>query len=138
MSLLSVNECLNQIKPEILELAKMFVTSDEISTRIDFRWKKLHFISWNHKAKASTLDLWAEIASCRDSSGENPFRDLADLALTLLSLPHSNADVERVFSHMNVVKSKLRNRMNLKSLNAILTIRYGLKRHGASCHNYKN
>ncbi|KAK4324650.1 hypothetical protein Pmani_004732 [Petrolisthes manimaculis] len=135
MSLLSVNECLNQIKPGILELAQMFVTNEEILTRIDFQWKKIHYMSWNQTS--NTLDLWAEIASYRDASGENTFCDLSDLALTILSLPHSNANVERVFSHMNIVKSKLRTRLNLKSLNAILTIRYGLRRHGSSCHTYK-
>ncbi|KAI8035531.1 hypothetical protein M5D96_011689 [Drosophila gunungcola] len=61
---------------------------------------------------------------------------LALFALHILSLPWSNAAVERVFSQMNMVKTKLRNKMNLKSLNAILRIRYGLRRHGKCCHDY--
>lgn len=38
---------------------------------------------------------------------------------------------------MNIIKSKLRNRMSLHTLNSILHIRYGLKRSGTSCHSYK-
>ncbi|KAI4797407.1 hypothetical protein KUCAC02_025136 [Chaenocephalus aceratus] len=44
-----------------------------------------------------------------------------------LSLSHSNAEVERLFRQMSVVKSKLRNRMSLQTLNSILYVRYGLK-----------
>lgn len=49
----------------------------------------------------------------RDAAGENPFKKLSDFVLKLLSLPFSNADVERVFSTMNFVKNKTRNRMKL-------------------------
>jgi len=41
--------------------------------------------------------------------------------------PFSNAAVERVFSQMNIVKTNLRNKMGLKSLNAILSIRLDFK-----------
>jgi len=38
---------------------------------------------------------------------------------------------------MNVVKTKLRNRMGPKLLDSILTIRYGLKRNGKCCADYE-
>ena len=135
MSLLSAGECLQPIKPGIIDLAKMFTDSDEILTRVDFQWRNLHKVLW--KKNSDTSELWAEISSYSDATGENPFSDLADLALTVLTLPHSNADVERIFSHMNIVKSKLRNRLSIKSLNALLTIRYGLRRNGSCCYDYK-
>lgn len=52
------------------------------------------------------------------------------LRVTVLSLPHSNAEVGRVFSQVSVVKDKLRNRMFLQTLNSALYIRYGLKLSG--------
>lgn len=134
MSYLSASECLKPIKPDILELAKKFVNNDDTLTRIDFQWRKLHTVLW--KQNSNTLDLWAEISSYRDATGENPFSDISELAMAVLTLPHSNADVERVFSQMNLVKSKLRNRLSIKSLNAILTIKYGLKRCGQCCYEY--
>lgn len=134
MSSLSADVCLQPIKSDIIDLAKMFYDDAATVTRINFQWKKLHHIKWTETT--STLHLWAEIASYRDATGDNPFEDLSRLALTLLCLPHSNADVERIFSHMNIVKTKLRNRLSIKSLNAIMAIKYGLRRHGKCCHNY--
>lgn len=54
----------------------------------------------------------------------------------LLIIPHSNAEVERLFSAMNVIKTKLRNRMQLPMLTAILSIKAGLKRHNKCCNSY--
>lgn len=44
-------------------------------------------------------------------------------ALSVLSLPISNAYVERIFSTMNIVKSKIRNKINLPLLDSILRIK---------------
>jgi len=49
------------------------------------------------------------------------------LFLVFWYFPFSNAAVERVFSQMNIVKNNLRNKMGLKSLNAILSIRLDFK-----------
>jgi multisubunit Na+/H+ antiporter MnhG subunit len=38
-----------------------------------------------------------------------PFREIAFFVLTLLTMPTSNAVVERAFSVMNAVKTKVRN-----------------------------
>ncbi len=58
-------------------------------------------------------------------------------AVSVLSLPHSNAEVERLFSQMSVVKNKLRNWMSLHTLNSILYVRYGLKLSGEACYEHK-
>ena len=52
-------------------------------------------------------------------------------------LPHSNAHTERLFSSMNHIKSKTRNRMELQLLCSLLTIKFGLMRHGKCCNNYE-
>lgn len=83
------------------------------------------------------MDFWSEIWKYRDAADINPFQELAMAAVSVLSLPHSNAEVERVFSQMSVVKSKLRNRMSLQSLNSILYIRYGLKLSGEACYEHQ-
>ena len=55
------------------------------------------------------------------------YRELADFVFCFLSLPLSNADVERLFSQMNVVKTKKRNKMKLPLLDGILRIKFGLR-----------
>lgn len=37
---------------------------------------------------------------------------------------------------MNIVKTKLRNRLSIKTLNAILYVRFGLQRAGKCCYSY--
>ena len=40
--------------------------------------------------------------------------------------PHSNADVERIFSHVNHIKTKTRNSMKTKTLDAIILTKRSL------------
>lgn len=134
MSTVSASECLQPIKSGILDLAKMFEQNDEVLARIDFQWTKLHYTVW--RKPHDTLQFWAEVADYRDATGENPYSDIFELALTVLSLPHSNADVERLFSHMSILKTKLRNKMSNETLRAVLAVKYGLRRVGKCCHNY--
>lgn len=79
---------------------------------------------------------WHEVSNYKNANGENPFKDLCDLALSFLVLPFSNAEVERIFSQLNIVKNKTRNKLNLEMVNSILTIRYGLRRNNKCCYNY--
>lgn len=54
----------------------------------------------------------------------------------MLTLPYSNADVERVFSQLNFIKNKLWNCLALGTVNSILHIRYGLLACGKTCWDY--
>ncbi|KAK3889680.1 hypothetical protein Pcinc_006246 [Petrolisthes cinctipes] len=85
----------------------------------------------------STVSLWIEVGKYTDASGMNPFQELYDLAISVLSLPNSNAEVERLFSQLNLVKTNLRNRLSTSSVSAVLTIRSGLKRVEKCCHSYE-
>ncbi|KYM96015.1 hypothetical protein ALC62_13334 [Cyphomyrmex costatus] len=55
------------------------------------------------------------------------------IALKLLSLPLSNAVVERVFSIINLIKTKIRNRMKVQTLEALLLIRIYFSNHNICC-----
>jgi hypothetical protein len=57
------------------------------------------------------------------AEGTLRFPDLGRFALRVLSLPFSNAAVERAFSVMNAVKTKVRNHMSIDLLAAILRVR---------------
>ena len=83
------------------------------------------------------MEFWNEVRLYKDASDVNPFQEVSNLALVLLVLPWSNADVERAFSQLNLVKTSLRNRMSTTMVNALLTIRAGLKRVNKCCHNYE-
>ena len=49
---------------------------------------------------------------------------------TLLCLPHANVDVERIFSEVNNIKTRKRNRLKLKTLQAILQVKQGVRESG--------
>ena len=50
------------------------------------------------------------------------FKNLSTFALQILSLPVSNADAERLFSKLNLVKTDIRNKLSVETLRALLTI----------------
>jgi hypothetical protein len=66
---------------------------------------------------------WIAIGQYENALGENPYAELSEYALSCLSLPVSNAPVERMFSQVTCVKTKYRNRLSLKTLDAIIRIR---------------
>ena len=135
MSLFSVAECLRVVKEPIVDLAASFGYSAESIERIDIQWRQLTIVQWQETA--STVKFWNEVCHYKDAAGINPYLDLCQLAISILSLPHSNAEVERLFSQLNLVKSKLRNRINIASVNAVLAIRCGMKRVGKSCDTFE-
>lgn len=65
---------------------------------------------------------WVNVLHVKDSGGKYAFKELAEFVLRTLSLPLAKATVERVFSIMNFVKSKSRNRMQISTLEAIIRI----------------
>ncbi|XP_041974017.1 uncharacterized protein LOC121736556 [Aricia agestis] len=134
MNMFSVRETLKAIKPEIVDIAQEFGCNAVDIERIVVQWRNISHIDW--KNKKSTIEFWSEVCEYKDCADNNPFHELASLVMSILCLPHSNAEVERVFSQMNVVKTKLRNRMSLTTLNSIMYVRYGLRRSGKCCNSY--
>lgn len=50
----------------------------------------------------------------------NDYKQLCKFVLDILSLPHANADCERVFSTINGVKTKFRNRLSTSTISGVL------------------
>lgn len=83
------------------------------------------------------VDFWIDVYNNTNSAGNGRFKEISSFALSLFSMPFSNACVERVFSIMNFVKSKLRNRLICETVEAALTVRYGLKFLGISAASFE-
>ena len=83
--------------------------------------------------KYDAASFWFEGLAEKTTVGASRFKNIAEFALAMLTLPFSNAIVERVFSLMNVVKNKLRNRMQCEMLDSILMVRSGLDWRGETC-----
>ena len=65
------------------------------------------------------------------------FTELADYALSCLSIPISTAVVERVFSQVTFIKNKQRNRLKVPMLDALLTIKSHLQVRDMCCKHFQ-
>ena len=74
-----------------------------------------------HRVDVSTF--WGNI---HDASGGLRFPTIGKLTKSLLSIPHSNADVEKFFSHVNLIKVKQKNQLKTSPLDALLMVKQGL------------
>lgn len=71
----------------------------------------------------SLVECWVGISQKTNASEDPIFKELSEFALRFLSLPISNAVVERIFSIMNTTKTKIRNRMGQRMLVALIRIK---------------
>lgn len=136
ISMLSPKCILSNIKDSITPLLRELHYSDGLIALIDRQYCNMYLYDWPEKLNKADI-FWLDVQEFKNSANENPFKELAEFALSMLCLPISNADIERVFSDMNLVKSKLRNKMQSELLNSILCIRAGLKRYQKCCFNYE-
>ena len=93
-------------------------------------WKYLYEIDSVKKIEWSKLcfdDMWIKIGFFSTDEGKLCFPNLRSLLSVVRTLPHSNAEAERVFSLIPDAKTKKRNSMSIETLNSICVIKYALK-----------
>lgn len=131
----SVENALRVIKPSVVPLMQLMQKNPDEITKAENQWQNLTLVKWNETG--CTVKFWSEVHKYKNPIGENPFSQISSVALEVLSIPHSNAEVERISSQMAIVKSKLQNQLKVKMLNSILTIRAGLRRTKKTCFQYE-
>ena len=131
---ISLNEVLKV--QELTRLATRFpnIVHDVDSLNKEIRQLKLLDIP--EDLAKDPVKFWDVINGYKDTAGELCFRNLSQLALSLYSIPYSNAEVERIFSKMNYFKNKMRNRMSSPTLDALIRIEGGLRWRKKECHNF--
>lgn len=109
---------------------------------IEAQFRKLRALNFEDISDDETdfqdpMKFWVVVSKMKNAVGSPAFAELCSFAFRALSLPISNAVVERVFSILNVVKTKLRNRLGFKMTNALLIIRTFLDARKLCCKNFK-
>ncbi|KAK3933096.1 Zinc finger protein 862 [Frankliniella fusca] len=103
-------------------------------TVLQQQWDRMANVDWGQyfdgSVPTSSVELWTALFKY-EIGGERRFAAIAAFALRVLTTPLSNATVERAFSVMNLTKTKIRNRMQTKMLEALLRLR--LWSHGRHC-----
>ena len=109
---------------------------------VEEQYRKILHVDWREEPvfegeiPQDTVKFWVGVHEKRAADGF-PFTELAQYALWCLATPVSNAVVERVFSHVTAVKTKIRNRMALRTLDAVVRIRTHFRARGECCNGFR-
>lgn len=82
------------------------------------------------------VNFWIQVLKIKNAGGSPMFKERAKFSIRCLS-SLSNAVVERIFSVMGTIKTKIRNRMQLPMLIAIIRIRNFMNVTGMCCNNFQ-
>jgi len=81
-------------------------------------------------------EMWKNILESKNFDGTKIFSNLEPLVEIVLSLPHSNAEAERIFSIVTDIKNKKRNRLANDTVSAICKIRSSFQDANINCINF--
>lgn len=105
------------------------------------QWNKLAFVDWksqNHNdVPKDIFAFWVLVYEYEDNVGNFFFREISTAVFQIMILPISNAYVERIFSCMNLTKTKLRNKLQYEMLDALIRVKSYLSAYKICCHKYK-
>jgi len=140
---ISPSVCLNQTsrcKFEELLFLDVFAEAKHLGI-MENHYNRLVTMNWSDRLSDEKINdtyaFWSHVFEFKSAGGVFVFRELATFILTLLSLPTSNAVVERMFSVMNSVKNKVKNRMQLQLLSSILRIKAHFFAISICCQKFK-
>ena len=85
----------------------------------------------------SPTSFWQELFEVKDGRGKAKFSILAEFMRDILALPHSSAAVERMFSKINIIKTKHTNRLLTESVANRMLAKQAVARQGGSCCNWQ-
>ncbi|KAG7168256.1 hypothetical protein Hamer_G022867 [Homarus americanus] len=109
--------------PSMLPLMNTFPRiSPTNKQQLDNEWRAIDNIKFPDymKNQRNTELFYKEMSSMKDDFGEPYFRELPYFTLKILSLPTSNVDVERIFSKVNLTKTKQRNILSTQTLTSLI------------------
>lgn len=66
------------------------------------------------------VKFWLNVYDMKSPMGMYKYRNLATIALTLISIPASNADCERVFSHVRRIKTDFRSSLSTETISSLI------------------
>nr|XP_033339080.1 uncharacterized protein LOC117227710 isoform X1 [Megalopta genalis]XP_033339081.1 uncharacterized protein LOC117227710 isoform X1 [Megalopta genalis]XP_033339082.1 uncharacterized protein LOC117227710 isoform X1 [Megalopta genalis] len=101
-------------------------------------WYFLGFLEEETKSALLSLNVynfWIKMIEISDNRAQK-FKNICKLALLCLTLPNSNTEIERLFSLVNDIKTKNRNRLGHRMVSALCRINVDLNSMGSKCCDY--
>ena len=107
---------------DVIKLTPRIVRDLEMIQTIDDEWRAIpnycDILMLN--VNDQTDDFWGKLSTMKDGDNTFLFKNVADYVLKVLSIPPSNTTCERVFSKVNLIKTKIRNKLITVTVNGIL------------------
>lgn len=138
----ATNEAFHEFKGDLfneyLRQFQVLIESKEMENQLRSQWKDLpnrksnileeisiHFFPEIRELRKDFLQtkisqFWIAVYYLEGEQGNRLFTELAGFALITLTVPHANADTERLFSVMNYIKNKHKNSLHIDTVEAIL------------------
>ncbi|KAE8746609.1 hypothetical protein FOCC_FOCC006723 [Frankliniella occidentalis] len=120
-------------RADILDLP-IYLAKDVDVDDLKKEWERLPRVDWgaffNGSIPKTSAEFWQGVVEYDQLGVEKKFGKISALAFRALSAPLANADVERAFSFMNCIKTKKRNSMSAKLLEAIMRVRMCMTKSG--------
>ncbi|XP_072156624.1 uncharacterized protein [Bemisia tabaci] len=107
-------------------------------TKIDLEFLKLKRLEVFNEEKFHEMPLlafWQKVALLKKGDNSEAFPLINKLVRYILTLPHSSAAVERIFSAVNLNVTKLRNQLDTDTTDAIIQAKAYIKINQAACYN---
>ena len=121
--------CSHREFPSLVPLAQKFpnlVPQGNVQ-QLDNEWRRMAFIELPFTHDGMAVDeYWGKMATITDGAEQQQFASLSAFMKGLLALPHANADTERIFSQINLIKSKTRNKLKTQTVSALLATKEGI------------
>lgn len=125
-------KCLRQLCKSFPSISRTFahLTADASrkTTLLQLQYDKLPSVDWKQEfarnaIPTDSVTLWASVQKYENAAGAKCFAELSKMVLNARALPLSNVYVEKIFSYITSIKSKVRNMLCLGTMEAVLRIR---------------
>ena len=127
--------------PSLVPLASRFpnVVAEAKLQQFDSEWRRLSLVCLPFdKTDMGQEEFWGSLDKVKNGLGTPQFPLLCRYMQALLVLPCSNADVERVFSSVNNIKTKQRNKLHSSTVSSLLKVKNGItEQPTGSCVSFK-
>lgn len=111
------------------------IPEDNKLQALDTEWRLLRNTEEIQAFPDELLPFWQNVRNIRSGDGTPLFNILIDFVFTILCLPHSSANVERIFSDITLTKTKQRNRLGTDTISGLLHTRRYFRDH--SCYDFE-
>lgn len=122
----------------VLPIVKLFTQYQNKAEEINEEWRLLATIP---AIKFDNInDFWYKIGEMKNGNGTKMFENISNVGKAVISLPHSSANAERIFSQLNLIKNKTRNKLLVTITSALLSAKDLLKYHEKDenvCHKWE-